>query len=165
MVKIHFLQEMQNNITTKLINKNMVNWKFKNKVVNSPPENAYGFVYCITDKTTSNFYYGCKSFYSTTKPIISKKRANELYTGKGRKPKRETKVKESNWKEYISSSKIVHSLVEEKTIESFDFKIISYHETKQEMLVKEAYMIAGEFLKYNNKILNEWVSVKAFKLK
>jgi hypothetical protein len=26
-------------------------------------------------------------------------------------------------------------------------------------------MIAGEFLKYNNKILNEWVSVKAFKLK
>ena len=88
-----------------------------------------------------------------------------MYTGKGRKPKRETKVKESNWKEYISSSKVVHSLVEEKTVVSFDFKILSYHTTKQEMLVKEAYMIAGEFLKYNNKILNEWVSVKAFKLK
>ncbi len=143
----------------------MINWKFKNKVVNSPPENTYGFVYRITDETTGNFYYGCKAFYSTTKPIISKKRANELYSGKGRKPKRETKVKESKWKEYMSSSKIVQALIEEKGIDSFKFEIISFHTTKQEMLVKEAYLIAGDFLKYNVKILNEWLSVKAFKLK
>jgi hypothetical protein len=143
----------------------MITWKFKNKVINSPPENTYGFVYKITDKDTGNFYYGCKSFYSTTKPIISKKRANELYSGKGRKPKRETKVKESNWKNYISSSKIVHTLIEEKTTDNFKFEIISFHQTKQEMLLKEAYIIAGEFLQFNNKILNEWVSVKAFKLK
>jgi hypothetical protein len=143
----------------------MINWKFKNKLVNSPPENAYGFVYCITDKTTGNFYYGCKAFYSTTNPKISKKRANELYSGRGAKKKRETKVKESKWKEYTSSSKIVQALIEEKGIDNFDFKIVSFHTTKQEMLVKEALLICTEFLKFNQQILNEWVSVKAFKLK
>ena len=57
----------------------------------------YGFVYKITNKKTKDFYYGAKSFCSITNLKISKKKSNEIYSGKGRKPTR-LKKKESDWK-------------------------------------------------------------------
>ena len=57
-------------------------------------EQYWGFVYKITNKNTYEFYYGSKSFFNRTNGKISKKRSNELYSGKGRKPLREKKIKE-----------------------------------------------------------------------
>jgi hypothetical protein len=140
-------------------------WKYKNKTINSPPKDAYGFVYKIEDKTTGEFYYGSKTFWSRRNEKISKKRANELYSGKGRRKQKELKIRESDWLTYNSSSKELQRLILEKGEFSFSFNILSMHNTKQELLLAEAFLIIKEFLKFNNKILNQWVSVKSFKLK
>lgn len=135
------------------------NWE-----ITQPPKNKYGFVYKITYLKDKSFYIGSKAFYSITNPKISKKRSNELYRGKGRKPVREKKVVESNWKVYTSSSAIVKAMIEEHGLKKFQFEILKTFETKQEMLLYEAYLISYEFIIRNPKILNEWVSVKSFKL-
>lgn len=67
-------------------------WIYKNKPFTGKIDNYWGFVYKITYLTTGHLYYGCKSFHSRTNAKISKKRSNELYSGKGRKPLREKKI-------------------------------------------------------------------------
>lgn len=127
-------------------------------------EKYWGFVYKITNIETGEFYIGSKSFFSRTNPKLSKKRSNELYSGKGRKPTREKKVKESDWMSYISSSKKVQAMIVQNP-NIFKYEILELFETKQEMLLTEAVMIGKEFLKRNALILNDWLSVRCFKLK
>lgn len=137
------------------------NWIFTSKF---DIEKYWGFVYKITNILTGEFYIGSKSFFSRTNGKISKKRSNELYSGKGRKPLREKKIKESDWKYYKSSSKDVQELIKLDE-NNFKFEVLELFETKQHMLLYEAHLIIKEFLNMNDKILNKWVSVKAFKLK
>lgn len=144
---------------------NNTNWVYKNKLFTIKDLDQYwGFVYKIINLSTNEFYIGSKSFFSRTNGKISKKRSNELYSGKGRKPTREKKIKESDWKTYKSSSKKVQEmmLLEDS---KFKFEIIELFDNKQEMLLKESFLITYEFLNRNPLILNEWVSVKSFKLK
>lgn len=135
------------------------NWK-----ISKAPKDKYGFVYKITFKEDNSFYIGSKAFFSITNPKISKKRANELYRGKGRKPVREKKIVESNWKIYTSSSSFLNDMIKEHGIDKFSFEILKSLDTKQEMLLYEAYLISYEFLIRNPKILNQWVSIKSFKI-
>jgi len=140
------------------------NWIYKGKpFIIKDLEPYWGFVYKLKNLNTDEIYYGSKFFFSRTNGKISKKRSNELYSGKGRKPLREKKVKESDWKTYKSSSKKIQEMIANG--DKFQFEILSLHETKSEMLLTEALYIIQEFLKRNAKILNDWVSVKAFKLK
>ena len=127
-------------------------------------EKYWGFVYKITNIETGEFYIGCKNFFSRTNPKLSKKRSNELYSGKGRKPTREKKVKESDWMSYISSSKKVQAMIVQNP-NIFKFEVLELFETKSEMLLTEAVMIGKEFLKRNALILNDWLSVRCQKLK
>lgn len=127
-------------------------------------EKYWGFVYKITNIETGEFYIGCKNFFSRTNPKLSKKRSNELYSGKGRKPTREKKVKESDWMSYISSSKKVQAMIVQNP-NIFKFEVLELFETKSEMLLTEAVMIGKEFLKRNSLILNDWLSVRCQKLK
>lgn len=124
--------------------------------------NYYGFVYAITDIATTEVYIGCKAFYSITNPKISKKRSNALYTGVGRKKKREQVIKESNWKSYTSSSNKVNSLIDKYGKSRYQFDILKLCKSKQEMLLNESYMIINKFLTNPKSCLNDWVSVKAF---
>lgn len=140
----------------------MNRWKLNNELLDEIPDNAYGFCYRITSPI--GYYIGSKCFYSTTNPKISKKRSGQIYKGTGRRPIREKKVKESNWKEYRSSSKIVKELLIEYGEDQFDFEILEIFDNKQEMLLKEAYLIAHDFLA-RNPILNEWISLRCGKLK
>lgn len=126
-------------------------------------ENHWGFVYKIQN-SNGEFYIGSKSFFSRTNGKISKKRSNELYSGKGRKPLREKKIKESDWKTYKSSSKKVQEMIS-KNPHDFKFYIIKIFNTKAEMLLYEAFLIIENFLMKNHKILNEWVNIKSFKIK
>lgn len=127
-------------------------------------EKYWGFVYKITNIETGEFYIGSKQFWSRTNPKISKKRSNELYSGKGRKKIREAKIKESDWMNYSSSSKKVQEvLIQNPNI--FKFEVLELFETKSEMLLTEAVMIGKEFLKRNALILNDWLSVRCQKLK
>lgn len=141
-----------------------INWKYKNKTLKEIPENSFGFTYKITNIKTKNFYIGYKQFYSITNPIMSKKRKLEYLDKTGLKRKREKKIKESDWKDYKSSSKKLQQMVIQNP-NDFKFEILELFETKAEMLLKEAYYIIKEFLNKNPLILNEWISIKSFKLK
>jgi len=126
-------------------------------------EPYWGFVYQIK-RYNGEHYYGSKSFFSRTNGKISKKRSNELYSGKGRKPLREKKIKESDWKTYKSSSKKLQKMIEENP-KDFKYFILRLFDNKQEMLLYEAYRIIEDFITRHPMILNEWVNIKAFKLK
>lgn len=140
-------------------------WIFNNKPFEIKDlEQYWGFVYKITNKNTQEFYYGSKSFFNRTNGKISKKRSNELYSGKGRKPLREKKIKESDWEYYKSSSKKVQEMINNQP-NNFKFEIIALYQTKAEMLLWEAYFIINQFINKNPLILNEWISIKSFKLK
>jgi hypothetical protein len=90
-----------------------------------------GFVYCITDLSTSKKYIGKKNFKSTRK----------LKPLKGKTRKR-TVIKESDWKSYFGSSDVVNALLEDHGAENFHREILhlctfkgelSYMELKEQM--------------------------------
>jgi hypothetical protein len=93
---------------------------------------------------------------------MSKKAKKEFFEKEGLRRKRKTVSKESDWKEYLSSSKTIE---ERCKIEEAKFIIQELFDTKQHMLLKEAYLIAEAFLDFDEKILNSWLSIKAVKLK
>lgn len=139
-------------------------WKYKGKELKEIPDGAFGFVYKITNKNTKEYYIGSKQFYSNTNAKISKKRSNELYSGRGRKPSREKKQKESTWRDYVSSSKKVQEMIAiSKT--SFTFEIQTICFSKAEMLILEAIEIGKNFIDRDPLILNEWISLKTPKIK
>ena len=96
-------------------------WIYNNKPILETPEEFEGFVYLITCKVTDQRYIGKKIFWSkrTLPPL------------KGKKRKRKVK-KESDWKEYTSSSVYVAEQIAEHGIENFTFEILTMHETRGE---------------------------------
>jgi len=81
-----------------------------------------GFVYLITDLETGMKYVGQKSFWSTKK----------LPPLKGKKRKR-TVVRESDWRDYFSSSKTIKYLKEQHGRDRFRREILHLCQTKGEM--------------------------------
>jgi len=96
-------------------------WLYNNTLLSEIPENAYAFVYEITNNLTGQKYIGKKFFYSkkTLKPLKGKTRKRHV-------------VKESDWKTYTSSSKPVNADIEEIGIDNFTFEILSLHPNKTE---------------------------------
>lgn len=138
-------------------------WIYKGMYIDEVPENAIGFTYLITHKENGMSYVGCKLFYSTTNRLISKKRANELYSGKGAKKKREKKVCESNWRSYCSSSKNVQELIKDLGEDAFNWEIIGIFDNKTEMLLHETRLILEHW--DNPLSLNMWLKVSVYKPK
>ena len=92
-------------------------WTYGSGSLDEVPEGAYGFVYKVS--WSGGYYIGQKSFYSTQNKRISKKRAEELYSGKGARKKKERIVSESNWRTYNTSSEHVKKLLREKDANCF----------------------------------------------
>lgn len=137
-------------------------WYYKGKAItdiSQIPECCPFFTYKIVfnDQT---YYYGSKQVYSVTNPKISKKKAKELYSGKGSYKKKLRTIKESDWQDYTTSSKTVQ---ERLKTELATFYILDFYGTKAEMLGREAQLILEDFLNKEEKILNLWVSLKMFK--
>ena len=85
-------------------------WLYKNKVINkleNLPENTFGFIYKITDKTTGKFYIGKKQIMSQTNVKLGKKELEALPTQRGKKPSKKLVIKESNWVDYMGSNKFL----------------------------------------------------------
>ena len=99
-------------------------WKYKSKEVKEIPEGMQGFIYQIIHTETGKSYIGKKQFFNTLNVKVSKKRSDILYSGKGRKPTREKKINESNWKVYTSSSKELNDDIEKYGITAFKFIIL-----------------------------------------
>ena len=104
-------------------------WIYKNEPLSEVPENAYGFVYLITNNITGKKYIGKKLFwFKKTKTVKGKKKRLKA---------------ESDWKEYWSSSDDVKKDVKELGEENFTREILhvcpnkgscNYLEAKEQML-------------------------------
>jgi hypothetical protein len=143
-----------------------MSWTYKGKKIVTVPTDAYGFTYliqCNSGDYDGYIYIGQKAFYSTTNKRVSKKRSNELYTGRGRKPSRERISRESDWLEYSSSSKrILKPLIEELGRDKFTFKILDFARNKTELTYLELVrMIEFEVFFVNS--FNEWMICKIHK--
>lgn len=129
-------------------------WIYKKKVVTKIPKDAFGFVYCIRF-SDGFFYIGSKQVKFYRRKLRTKKDKKE--DGNNRLKYKEV-VFESDWKDYNSSSKLVQELLLSKAA---TFTILSFHKTKPDMLMNEAYLILKEFIKNNPLILNDWVRIRA----
>jgi len=89
--------------------------------------NAFGFVYLITNLTNNKKYIGCKML----KKIIKRKPL------KGKKNKRHCEV-ESDWKEYTSSSNELNNDITTLGKQNFKFEIIQFAYSKSHLKYCEA---------------------------
>jgi|2_EtaG_2_1085320.scaffolds.fasta_scaffold07233_2 hypothetical protein len=93
-------------------------WFYKGEILNDPPENIHGFVYIILNKINDKKYIGRKYFNSIRR--VKKKGTN----------RRKVTRKESDWKQYVGSSKNLISDINEYGKDNFSFHIIALGETK-----------------------------------
>ena len=80
----------------------MSHWLYKNKIIEEAPEGAFGFVYLITNKKTGRKYIGRKYFGKTRRV---KKKGNK---------RRRVIRKDSDWRTYIGSSKLLQEHIEKR---------------------------------------------------
>ena len=92
-------------------------WIFQGQPFEQPTKEMEGFVYCITNRLTGKAYIGKKSFWSRRKPA-----------GKSRRV-----TKESNWRNYYSSSDVLKSDVKYFGKENFDREILHLCKYKKQM--------------------------------
>ena len=89
-------------------------WLYEGKPFTSDDINDFfGFVYCITNKTTGKKYIGRKYFIQKRKPKGGKRRVTS----------------ESDWKKYYGSSPELKSDVSAYGKENFSREILSLHTT------------------------------------
>ena len=141
----------------------MNKWQYRGQFVNSLediPECCPFICYRIIFDS-GEFYIVSKQVYSIKRVKLSKKKSNELWKGRGPKPKYEIQKKESDWKTYNSSSKVVQEKIAKG--EKAKFIILDFFEDKKTMLLFEAKEIIETFLNKNPYILNQWISIKTFK--
>ena len=96
----------------------MSHWSYKRKPFTDIPDEAFGFIYRITDKKKRKKYIGRKYFYST-------RRVKQ----KG-KTRRKVVTKESNWRVYVGSSKLLTESLLTHGKSNFTFEILAIGYTK-----------------------------------
>lgn len=124
-------------------------WLFENKAVDSDIIDDYiGFVYCITNNVTGKKYIGKKLFKNTRRTKV-----------KGQTRRKKT-VKESDWKEYWGSNKVLQEDVNTLGEDNFERIILKLCKTKGECNYWEAkYQMQYEVLESDD-WYNEWIMVK-----
>jgi len=89
------------------------NWIIKEtgKTLLVPPMEAIGFIYLITNLSNNKKYIGRKQFFSTTKKKLGKKAIAALQDK--RKKHYQHITKESNWRSYTGSNKVLNKEIED----------------------------------------------------
>ena len=93
-------------------------WLYKGSLLETVPDNIHGFVYLILNKINDKKYIGRKYFHSTRR--VKKKGTT----------RRKIIRKESDWKQYVGSSKSLLIDIEKYGKENFTFHILTFGETK-----------------------------------
>lgn len=137
----------------------MSKWVWRKKPLLEVPEGSYGFVYKITvlkGPYKGYIYVGQKSF--TSKKTLSKKQQDQLWSGRGKKPKKA--MLESNWKTYCSSSEDVKKLVAEMGVDKFKWEVLELACNKSDLNLKEVEWMVTEMVLRIEKSFNKWMSFK-----
>jgi hypothetical protein len=111
----------------------MLSWTFENQPVEQLPEDCVGFVYIITNLTSSRKYIGKKlAKFSKTKYKVVK-----LKNGSKKKKKIRTKI-DSDWLDYYGSNDKLNTDVQLLGKENFSREILFYCKSKSECSYIEA---------------------------
>lgn len=130
-------------------------WKYKNQQISSiedMPKDTFGFVYLITNIETGEKYIGKKTLVSrVTRPPL-----------KGEKRKRKV-LKESNWKNYYSSNKVLKQLIIQGKQHLLQREILEFAPNKKLLSYFENYYLYFyKTIEPNSNFLNDNISGKFF---
>ncbi len=103
-----------------------------------------GFIYVIRDNVLERFYLGKKLFF-----------------GMGTL----NKGKESNWKKYTSSSKVLNELIKERPREEFDFICLEQYKTKGTLSYSETWSLCFVEAPTSNKWYNTLIEKVSWNVK
>jgi hypothetical protein len=125
-------------------------WLYNDEVVDDNiPENAVGFVYCITNITNGKKYLGKKTlFFSKTRKIKGKKKKEKIV---------------SDWKEYFGSNHELIGDVETFGKNNFKRQVLRFCKSKGEASYYEAKFIFDVDAILSENYYNSWISVKVSK--
>lgn len=123
-------------------------WILPNNV-QSIPEDALGFIYCITNKLTNRKYIGKKL-------LVNKKKRKPL---KGRVNSRRYTA-ESDWKIYTGSSPNLNEDVEKLGKDKFLFEILSFQPSKLLLAYWETKTIVDRNALFSNEYYNEVLNLR-----
>ena len=138
----------------------MSKWIINGKPFLEIPENSIGFIYRITSLIDGKWYIGQKSFYSNRTVKLSKKKSEELWSGKGRKPLKQKVQKISDWETYCSSSKEMQELINTFGENNFLFEILDFACSTSGLDYLEAKWILQTDALLDERNLNVWLSLK-----
>ena len=96
----------------------MSHWLYKGKILEEAPDNYFGFVYLITNIKSGKKYIGRKYFGTTRRVKVAGKKRRKVVR------------KDSNWREYTGSSKVLNKDIENLGKNNFRFEILIMGETK-----------------------------------
>ena len=110
-----------------------MSWYYKNKLIETIPDEYIGFVYLITNTTTGKKYIGKKlaKFSKTTYKIVKLKNGTK-------KKKKIRSLVDSDWREYYGSSDALSKDVALLGTNKFKREILYYCTTKAECSYIEA---------------------------
>lgn len=123
--------------------------------ISIPEETPFGFVYQITEISTGKIYFGKKQIQK----VVKKKPLK----GKTRKRK---EVKESDWREYTSSSTYINDNIAKNGKADFKFEILCWCCSKSELAYREAKIqFEHDVLLYPDKYLNGIINLRVSSVK
>lgn len=118
-----------------------MNWLHEEKEIvdiSQFPEGAVGFVYFITNLESEKFYIGKKALYMNQSKLLTKKEMLE-WSKPGRIPKKKKVRKESDWKTYYGSNKLIKEEVKTLGEDKFQRNILKFCFSKKQMSYWEQY--------------------------
>lgn len=138
-------------------------WKFNGEEITDIdqfPSGTFGFVYRVLNKETGKAYIGKKVLYHSTKKKLTKKELTEI-EGQGRRPSYRLVVKESDWKTYWGSNKLLKEELQTNK-DNFERSIICLAKDKKQLTYFETkYLFIYSVLEkpeefYNDNILGKF---------
>jgi hypothetical protein len=125
-------------------------WQFKGEI----PEDAYGFIYLITNNINKKKYIGKKQMTCIRK----------LKPLKGKKNKRHKTV-ETDWKTYTGSSDALNNDIKIYGKENFTFEILKICNSKSHLTYEEAKMQFKEDVLLKEDYYNGIINIRVSKIK
>lgn len=138
------------------------NWKYKGQeIVNlsQVPENAYGFIYLITNNKTGTLYLGKKCLYSFHKKI-------SRVPGKGTRTRKQVDIikTEADWQRYWGSNVDLKKEIKEYGKESYTKEILYFVYSKYQLTYFETKeLFSRGVLEPGSKYINDNILGKFYR--